>query len=308
MRIEITYRNARPIIFDVNPTPVTDIVRRWASDIEYDPSDAQKEAANIRTLLGEDVLNLVQVPLDPQKGIAEIEQLTEFFRLQQADETLAQLQPLVGGIPVQGFRHLYSKLNNASSPENYVNGLRIHLGIDPETENPTEIVPVYQPLMMFRDEEGLYDPQDNPLFFLFTGGTFEPVSEEILQAYTKAYRKKIRIRIPPGPDFESYNELQDTGSLIFPFQTIFTLAEENNAAENIWLYNAVRDKNPDSGLPERPRHCILLLSTSLNGNQHPSMQGMYANRSRLCPPDCRAIRYDVIIQQLKAEVGAYAPS
>ncbi len=306
MRVEITYRHARPIIFDVNPTPVTDIVRRWAGDIEYDPSNAQKIAGSIRTLLGEDVLDLTLVPLDPETGIEEIEQLSEFFRLQQADETLLPPEPLIAEIPLQAFRFLYSQLNNADSPENYVNGLRMYLGADPEEANPQEIVPVYQPLAMDRNTDGMYETQDNELYYVYTNGAFSAVSRETKDAYTKAYTQKIKIRTELGPGFRDYIKDQDTGSLIFPFQTLFTLAEENNNSESIWLYNAVRDKNIDSGLYEGPRHCILLLPTPLNDNQFPSMEGSYANRSRLCPPDCRAISYKVIIQQLKAEVTAQA--
>ncbi|MBL0910907.1 MAG: hypothetical protein IBJ09_00935 [Bacteroidia bacterium] len=307
MKVEITYRHARPITFNVNPTPVTDIIRRWAGYIEEDPSTAQKIAASIRTLLGEDVLDLTLVPLDPEIGIEEIEQVAEFFRLRQADETLLHLEPQIAEIPLDAFRFLYSQLNNADSSENYVNGLRMYLGVDPEDENPQNIVPVYQPLAMDRNTDGLYVTQDNELYYVYADGAFLPVSGETKDAYTKAYTEKIKIRTELGPGFRDYVKDEDTSSLIFPFQTIFTLAEENDNCESIWLYNAVRDKNIDSGLYEGPRHCILLLPTPLNEDSHfPSMEGTYANRSRLCPPDCRVISYNVIIQQLKAEINTRA--
>ena len=309
MKIEISYLNAKPVVFALNPTPVEDIVCLWASDIPQSMEIATREARNIQTLLGEDLLNLVHVPITPGEGIAEMKLFDDFFRAETANGNLIQVEMKSDALNIIALRKLYNMFNTDAIDYNYVCGLRMHLGFDPNLSDTAILRPIYEPLLLKREDDDTYSIAENeePVLFLYHNGAFEQVSTGLLNDYTASYRNRIRVLIPETEEFRPFWPGYDTESLIFPFQTLFTLEQENYNYENggypstLYLCNAGRNITPCSSEHKDVKHCLIILPWHPSFSQDPvsSMQGMYANRSRLCPPDCRRFKLDVILRRLK---------
>lgn len=274
-----------PIVTLPEPTPVESLVQAANNVIN-------KKSRFIQTLLREDVLNLTLVPINPTLGNKEIADYADHVRIDGQEVT-----PMVAAISATAIENLFLVAGSDYEPgEHYVAGLRIYFGVDPIAGIP-DIYPVYRPLFMKRiaeDEEastGEYEPFAGPNF-VFVDGEFAPITQEEADLITASYKSQVTIKHYDEIAFTAFRPGEDVESLEFPFQTLFTLMSDNEVNE-IYLYNAIRPQNNGVvGVYE----CILLLPMEAERFFYSNnMKGKYANRSKLCPPDCSVVTYEVEI-------------
>lgn len=271
------------ILTPPEPTPVDSLVQN-ANEV------IGKKSLFIQNLLREDVLNLTLVPINPSLGDLEIKNYGDHVRIYGQEVEL-----MVACIPAKAFENMFLAAGSMYQPgEHYVSGLRIYFGVNPIPEIPA-LFPVYRPLFMSRVAKfaelgtGEYDPEAGPNF-VFTDGEFEAITQEEADLYTATYKSQVTIKHYGEEDFTAFRPGEDVESLEFPFQTIFTLMIDN-ASNEVYLYNAIRPQNNGvNGIWE----CILLLPQEKESFfESNNMEGKYANRSKLCPPDCSVVLYEV---------------
>lgn len=266
------------------PTPVEALVQN-ANDV------ISKKSLFIQNLLLEDVLNLTLVPINPELGDLEIASYSTHVRIDGQE-----VRPLVTTISASAFENMFLDAGTMyQKGDHYVSGLRIYFGLNAEEAEIPYLYPVYRPLFMSRvaafaeTSTGEYDPEAGNAY-VFSEGRFKPITQEEADFLIANYKSQVTIKHYGEEEFTPFRQDADVESLEFPFQTIFTLMYDN-AVEDVYLYNAIRPQN--NGI-DGVWQCILLLPAEANAFfQSNDMKGKYANRSKLCPPDCSVVMYEV---------------
>lgn len=268
-------------------TPVNEIVQAAESV-------AATKLAIAAMLPREDVLNLSEVPVSLSEGWLEVAEADIYFRL--AGNTLPHL---IDSIPVEALENLFVIASEGYSPgENYLTGLRIHYAV--KSEPHVSFSPVYQPVYMKWIEgekpNDIYEVQDNTNFYELNGNIFVPLGVEEANNRMNNYWQSVEIRSEASGSFAPPVKGESAESALFPFQSILTLIYENPITTEVCFYNSVR-KETAVNRAERVQHCVLLLSDTLRETEGLAVRSTpdwpFINRSKLCPPACRALDYDV---------------
>lgn len=254
----------------------------------------QRKSGFIHGIISEDILNLALVPVNPGDGNKEIMDCLEYLRLNGQ-----YMEFLVQTVPLRAMEELYIEAGKIPhTVHGHVTGLKIYFGIkaDSVTGGPMQqIFPIYQPLYMQREQSDvlgstIYHALEDK-YYVFESDVIRQITHAEADEYREHYRQQVTIKHYGENDFSDFRRDHDVEGVIFPFQTIFTLMHDNEVPE-VYLYNAIRRKNNGQ---DGIWHCVLLLPEEMElffGNGG-ILDGMYANRSRLCPPDCYIIRYNV---------------
>lgn len=291
-------------------TPVISMILKAVEDIkteiqaEYpDPTSAsasceiiRRKSGFIHGMISEDIINLALVPVSPATGNIEIMDCLDYLRLNgEYVELLAQK------IPLCAMEELYIEAGKIShTTQGHVTGLKIYFGVKTDSASGMQqIFPIYQPLYMQREQSeiigaAVYHALEDR-YYVFESDAIRQITNAEADEYREHYRQQVTIKHYEEHDFTDFRKDHDVEGVIFPFQTIFTLMYDNDVQE-VYLYNAIRKKNIGR---EGIWHCILLLPEEMElffGNGG-ILDGKYANRSRLCPPDCYILRYNVQVMK-----------
>lgn len=244
----------------------------------------------------EDHLFLYNCPVSVSEGSEAILASHEYMELYYAK--------IHGEEPVEiieDYTDLVSMFNKAmtlyNKQENYVTGLKMVLGADSSSK---KIVLGYRPLLMQRaaivfSNGGVninsYNIVNEGSFFIYKpandpGERFEAISD--FSSYTKEYSLKFRIRrnkseIAPTP----YIQDVDTDAVIFSFQEIFTMIDDNSPEKKTLIFNSIVE---DHDHVATIRNSLILspnIVPTLN-KSFVSTKNMYSDLAHLCPPNCKA--------------------
>lgn len=224
----------------------------------------------ISDMNGEDRLDLEFVKLEPSTAEDEIDYCNDYLKT-----TDGELNPLIEKIQSAHFEKLFNEVSKMRLPtESYLSGLKILFGLDEK-----QIVPMFQPVFLSRVTSGVpgnhtYIPKFGLYYnYDYTNG-FSVAKEGDFDRLSN-YRKSIQIKRQTG-NYTAFNSKDDVEGVIFPFQTIYTLLNDNT--ENFAnLYNAIRFVEGEA------KHCVLL-TTQVAPFNFGLLEDKYANRSHLCPP------------------------
>lgn len=181
-------------------------------------------------------------------------------------------------------------------PKKYITVLKIILGSKANAEGLFEIHPIFQPMVLIWNE---YDPNSNnhkyvrpqdasPIgLFQLQNGRFISATVAERNLWVEYYKDKIRIKHDDQETHARFRGGVDVGEVVFPFQTIYTLMEQNNT-DKFSLYNCVQKIVHQESNPVK--HAILVSAPNNNPTIPGGFTGKYANRSHLCPP-CNGVTF-----------------
>lgn len=246
--------------------------------------EMELNAENRMALLGsEDSLDYEFSPVDSSTGGIEIEECNTHLAINGNP-----INHLIATIDVTAMDTLYwAAVRLRNNTLNYVTGVKLSFGVQ-----DGGVILIFQPLYMTTPPGVIPEPFYNVtggLNYIFNSDTkaFEEASDSLVSTLTADYRSMIRIKHRTDRTFTSYIPNADTDAVIFPFQTIYALINDN-VGNVVHFHNAIR-KEPVGGAYSI-QHAVLLSSQYLLGN---SFEGKYANRSHLCPPSCNKVQYAV---------------
>lgn len=177
-----------------------------------------------------------------------------------------------------------------TTPKKYITALKIILGSKEVSTGVFEIHPIFQPMVLIWN--GYYPNSNNheyiraelnpsELFQLDSNNKFVGATTAERDLLVKNYRDKILIKHSDSENHEKYRDGVDVKEVVFPFQTIYTVMEENNSMifglSNCIQKIAHQEINP-------VKHAILVSSPDNHPQTPGPFTGKYANRSHLCPP------------------------
>ena len=239
----------------------------------------------------EDVINIEVIELSEAEASLEIQMCEQHLKIND----IVLKNQLIRSISIRAFDKLFHLANSLKTndvdtyPIHFFTGVRIYFGVK-DGDIFTLFRPVYikrpatipgQALAIY--EGGIYTYVD------FATKEFQPASSKHL-ARIKAYEDQIKIKQnSPTASYEKFDKLLDVNSVIFPFQTIYSLencnSTNNKRLDDIFLFSSIREEEG------RIKHCILLSpgKIPIDPEEDPAMfanlTGKYANRSHLCPPN-----------------------
>ncbi|WP_343747206.1 hypothetical protein [Fluviicola sp.] len=183
-----------------------------------------------------------------------------------------------------------------ATPKKYITVLKIILGSKEVSTGVFEIHPIFQPMVLIWN--GYYpnsnnhefiraDSNPSELFQLDATNKFIPATPAERDRFVKNYREKILIKHSDTENHEKYRDGVDVKEVVFPFQTIYTVMEENNSTI-FGLSNCIQKIIHQEINPVK--HAILISSPDNHPHTPGPFTGKYANRSHLCPP-CNAATF-----------------
>jgi len=213
-----------------------------------------------------------------------------------------------GEIPVEtiedyaDFEFLFHKaMELYDKKDNYITGLKLILGSDSASK---KIVLGYRPLVMKRGlisypTESMsiksYNIAKEGSFFMYKptnlpGKRFEPVSD--YSSYTIEYSEKFYISRTKSDIFpKKYIYDVDTNTVIFSFQEIFTMIDDNSPEKKTLIFNCMVDDHE----PVATKRNSFILSPNILPTLNKSLdsaKNMYTDLAHLCPPNCnQPLRY-----------------
>lgn len=243
-------------ILGPEPTPMPEILRKFPEVQDMD---------------SEDVLDLEFVAMGQADAEDEINDCDEYLRINSSSGFIDQF---VMKIKNDHFEELFSDATQMHvGSESYVTGLKIFFGL-----NGSKIYPVFQPIYSCRTTSGspgnhTYVPKFGLHYIYHYIGGFKIARKSHFDKILN-YRNNVEIKRSTG-NFTKFDSKNDVEGVIFPFQTIYTLMNDNNE-NSVLLYNAIRMEQGEA------KHCILL-TTQIKPFKY-IFEDKYANRSHLCPP------------------------
>ncbi len=263
-----------------------------------------KRHPDLSAIRNEDVLNLEWDPREPAVGKKEILAVKDTLSIE--DKPYQKFRIHENAISEFELVRLYKRAiegEDTTGKSEFITGLGIHFALN-EEENKLE--PLYEPLFMtrlnYRDHKASYEARGKGIF-IFRDDKFTEIKENTeVEERRKRYGKNVKIsRYFPG-DFSPFITGTDVEKVIFTFQVIFTLLVDNypKTAESSGLfpYNSIRNPKKEEETLTPKKHCILLLPKPLEEfsgkTTEDEFKDKYANRSRLCPPNCyRELIYEL---------------
>lgn len=248
-------------------------------------SDIAQKHAQLSGLLSEDTLDLSLSPLDTLIARDEIALCKTYIKVRNLATDLVYK---IDQVKLRSFDFLFDEANKKIIyGVNYVTALEISFGIVAGTN---KITPIYTPLYLQRINPVPPSPNNYGVIdrcgdFVYDGTRFNPATPTELN-YKTIYKNDILIKHLGDANPSAFIPGVDPTSVIFPFQTIYALENDNPGITELWLYNAIRKTAVVGG--DDIKHCILL-SPEIKGE--PLFGGKFANRGHLCPPDCNSVFY-----------------
>lgn len=250
----------------IEPTPIEQIIQ---------------QNQKLKSLRDEDILDLELIPKEKDEGTREIKKCSKYLRLNKAIVPSDLCRLLLPELTML----FLDAANLRNESKNGLTGLKIIFGAS-KVDDIISLTPIFQPVYMRRialqvaagDYETIYGK-----YYHRDDKDIKVIPEEEMKRYTENYKNNVKIVDESRARNLDFIPGIDTESVIFPFQTIFTLLYDNGNAKGVFMYNSIR-KDRDM------KHCVLLSSQKMLGN---SFKGKYANRSHLCPPDCNTLKYSI---------------
>jgi hypothetical protein len=233
---------------------------------------------SLDSLKNEDVLQIDMTIVEIPKAIEEMAKCND--HLQINNQHILNLT--MDSIQYNAFDKLFIEATTlrGTSSQHYVTGLRVHFGI-----KGTKIVLIFQPTCLCKSS----NPSEPNRYYTFDGlpYCYDKGSEKFVPAtptdlaYITNYSNDIRIKHFGDTIYKTRNPIDDTLSIIIPFQVVFSLIYDNDQNTDVFLFNAIVD-----GV-NKISHTVLMGTGNDDDGVKPiigSYTGKYANRSHLCPP------------------------
>ncbi len=247
-------------------------------------------------ITNEDQLSLELADVDITTGAIRIANCREFLQLNNSF-----LPDHIFKIGQDQLDVLYSALSayTPSTPKKYISVLKITFGLKETVvgSGNFEMYPLFRPLILEWSEyvansnNHLYVPKDGVMTQTYdfdkVSGRVNVINTAQKDEYVQNYMTHIRIKHDDTENFARFRQGVDVKFIIIPFQTIYTLMNENN---NIFfnLYNSIQKITHQE--VNFIKHAILIDSLKNNPPVTGAFTGKYANRSHLCPP-CNGVNF-----------------
>jgi hypothetical protein len=237
--------------------------------------------ANLSDLHNEDRLNLELVDVESSEGLRRIQLANSNVRWKGNHASIPSLLIELSRSAVdQFFEEVKSSQN-----KKFVTALEFFWGAVIKGDGTYETRLLYQPVFLgWTKHSGtsnnhLYTIAGRGNVYYIKNGAFAAptVQEKVL--WVKNYKEQIEIKHTSTDSFSGFVDGNDVTSIIFPFQTIYTLMQDNEA-DKIYLHSCVLEITHENLYPRK--HSVLLSSELVNPIG--PFAGKYANRSHLCPP------------------------
>lgn len=250
----------------------------------------------------EDSIFLENCPVDLVKGSLSIFAFHSHIRLNN--------MPVNGAIPAEviedntKFADLFAEVMKLYNQQaNYITGVRIILGVNPDF---TKIVLGYKPLLMVKGEVLTATPstkmncyniaKEGPIFIYAYDPDakekkFVPAPEDYTQ-YIQNYVDKIDIRrhdIEIDPT--DYIPNVDTGSVIFSFQEIFSMIDDNAPEKKTLIFNCMVSDHEHVATKRNSLIMSPNIYPTTFEKARTTFKNMYSDLAHLCPPNCTSLKY-----------------
>lgn len=259
----------------IYPTPVNGIVSKYPQ---------------LAFLNQEDLLNLELSPISDESGIIESKECDTYLRISGGT-----LDLLADQVPFRELDSLFDEATgiNANNTR-YLTGLKITFGVANVLSQ--QVFGIYTPVKLETiDASGA---KEKTYRIIESGNNYRVINNQFdliappgdAVTFKDNYWQAAAIMRHGTTNHINLVSGEDTTSVLFPFQTLFTLDYENNISQrvdNLLVYNSIRKENITGG-GLSIKHCLLLspeIPVALYFN------GKFANRSHLCPPDCLDFTY-----------------
>ena len=256
-------------ISKVEPTPVLNITAKFS------------QFPTLNQLEKEDLLDLQMIPLEKPEGDLAVNNAQSYLKINNQP-----IDMVVNNLPIVELVELFNEVNRLRKNPlvRYLTGIQIYFG-----SQDNKLFLIYQPVYMeWVDYDGagqndLYKVIGRCGMYSFNTENNQFVLDTTNQSeiWISNYKQLIRIKHNDitGTVHEKFIPYHDTESLIFPFQTIFTLLHDNDG-EIVEIRNSIAKVNYD--VTNKVKHRVLLYVEPSVGVE--AFDQKYANRSHLCPP------------------------
>jgi hypothetical protein len=250
-------------------------------------------------IANEDAFDLNAPIVDVLVGNQEISDCTAYLRVD--GNVIEDIFSPAGLIRYDAFESLYTKARLMHTTGNYAAGLKIYFGIDSATN---KICLFYQPVCLENGQNASpgyrqYDVIEGEWFSYDAGqNIFVLKNTNDVTPFLNNHKERISIRrIDTDSTPTRFIPNTDVEAVIFPFQQIKALMNDNPERTHVGFYNAIRK---EEGITARIRHTLLLYATTTGAAgtapmkraaiaELPGYSEKYANLANLCPPNGTAL-------------------
>lgn len=259
-----------------------------------------------RAIPGENTLQLTIMEVETNLAIREIELSKTFLRIES--KTVAPRVANINTAAIDSMLNFAKTLTVSATCTNYVTGIKMEYAIG----SNSLLGLYYKPVKFCRqflasgqgvENFGIYTlPIEGPRYE-YINNTFSLAASDATTSISN-YTTLIKIQhtttttTPVPTTITPY----DVTSVIFTFQELKALIDDNSGAKNLRIYNCMREISIDPSISSL-KHSLIV--TTDNIKLYPnetkgrrSFKGKYANLSHLCPPSCIG---DLFVFRLKSE-------
>jgi hypothetical protein len=235
---------------------------------------------NLAPMDNEDQLTLELVDVDQIEGVNRISLFTTHIKLNGSI-----ISPEIIELTRAQIDHFYSEVNiYPTVQKKCLTALQVSFAC----KTPDVFTPIYRSVFMVWKEYNsnsnnhFYSPKKFGKFYYYESGVRTEITENESDYWGTNYQQAVTIK-HNSSSLEPYGKFIDgidTMTVVFPFQTIYTLMKENNC-DKIKLFSCMSEIKHQSSNPMK--HGILLSALPVEPASG-QLKDKYANRSHLCPP------------------------
>lgn len=200
------------------------------------------------------------------------------------------IRSLLDSIPKNEIDTLFNEVTSTTLTKGYITALKVHFAYDKNSAH-LGLRLVYQPVRLlyrfydYGTNDHMYQISVSGKYYSLEGSEFKQCNDA--ETWIKDYCSNVQIKrdYNPTTPFEIYSDKSDPSYMLFPFQLIYKILNDNDN-DVLEIYNVV------TGIPDHvslPLFHSLLLFSQLKNNRG-SFANKFADRSHLCPP-CKAIYF-----------------